>query len=607
MDKWMLTRTQNKQRDRLRAYFKAIRPYTRAWLLTSAGTLLSTLMRLPMPFLTGYIIDTVIPRRDYASLNHIVAMLVLVSITYIFISYKVDYSLFRINRSITNMFRVRLFEHVQALPVAYLSAKETGYLMARLTDDPAQLTSIINQILNISMNAVTLIVGIVAIFFINARLAAVSMLLLPFFLWSQIGFQHRIRTADGQEKEQNALTSRALKESISAVRVAKLFLLHKREARRYVHNLKKALGFSIRSFNAEYMMIAAGSFFAALGPLAVVWYGGHEIIHGRLSIGQLVAFSSLLGFLYSPARTIVSSNVAFGRALVSLNRVADLLEEKDEQAHAGGPKVTTGPSCFALTFRNVSFGYNDKTAILRNVSLDIANKEVVALVGPNGAGKTTLVNLMTLFYAPDEGTIAIGGVDIRSIPLRQLRRYITVMSQTPFLFSASIYDNILAGRMDATRDEVINAAKRANAFGFITSLPQGFDTPVGEDGYCLSGGQRQLICMARAILRDSPILVLDEPTSSIDSVTERLLLESLRSFIQNRTTIIISHRLSTVLSVNRIIVFESGIVTSLGCHSDVVENNPYYAAVVKTQSEITPGWPLLPPEVASPDLQEAFK
>jgi ABC-type multidrug transport system fused ATPase/permease subunit len=606
MARWTFTRLENKQRDRLRAYFKAIRAYTRAWVLTGFGTLASTLMRLPIPFLTGYIIDKVIPGKDYTKLNYIPTLLVLVTIAYVFLSYKVDYSLFRINRSITNMFRVKLFEHVQTLPVAYLSARETGYLMARLTDDPAQLTSIVNQILNISMNAVTFIVGTAAIFIINTRLAAVSMLLLPFFLWSQMGFQRRIRNADSQEKEQNAFTSHVLKESISAIRVTKLFLLHKREARRYVHNLKKALGFATRSFNSEYMMIAAGSFFAALGPLTVVWYGGHEVLHGRLTIGQLVAFSSLLGFLYAPARSIVSSNVAFTKAMVSLNRVADLLEEKDEQAHVGAAKITANPPCFSLKYRDVSFSYNGSAPTLRDVTLDVAHKEVVALVGPNGAGKTTLVNLMTLFYTPSAGTITIGGVDIRSIPLRQLRRYITVMSQTPFLFSASIYDNILAGRTDANREEVMNAAKRANAYRFITSLPQGFDTQVGEDGYCLSGGQRQLICMARVILRDSPILVLDEPTSAIDSVTERLLQESLRSFIRDRTTIIISHRLSAVLDVNRIIVFESGMVTSVGSHSDVFEHNSYYAAIVRAQIEITPA-PFAVAGAARPDLQEAFK
>ena len=568
----------------LRAYFAILLRYRSVWLFTLPGTLLSVAMRLPMPLLTGYVIDRVISGRDALTLNRIGAGLVAFTVLYQGLNYAVDYLGFRIHQSIVTRLRTRLLRHIHNLPMSTLAGRETGYLMARISQDSAVVNGLGAQVVNILGNVMTFMVGLIAIFFINVRVAAVSVALVPLFGLSFVVFQKRIRVLDEQQKEQAAIVSRGLKESLSQIPSVKLFLLQSRECGRYLRSLRTELAIARRAFNCEYAVSASSSFFAAMGPLFVVWVGGHEVMHDRMTVGQLVACSSLLGFLYGPTRAIVASNVGFVRALVSVGRVFDILGEAPETTRGAGVPAERSPGAPGIVFDRVSFGYG-RSPVLRRVSLSIDPGASVAIVGPIGAGKSTLLGLIPRLYEPTSGRILIGDRDVATIPLQELRSRVSVVSQTPFLVSGSIYDNIRLGDRLAGRDEVVRAAQQANAWSFIRTLPKGLETEVGENGSQLSGGQKQLICLARVLLRSAPILILDEPTSSIDPQTERLMLESLAAFMKGRTTLIVSHRLSSVLQVQRVVVMQDGEIVDQGTHADLAARNYFYSQLAERAPE----------------------
>ncbi len=569
----------------LKAYFRVVLRYSSAWAFAFPGTLLAVAMRLPMPLLTGYVIDRVISGRDAVTLNRIGAGLVAFTVLYQGLNYAVDYLGFRIRQSIVIRLRTGLLRHVHNLPLSKLAGKETGYLMARISQDPGFVNGLGAQLMSMLSSVITFVVGLTAIFAINARVAAISLALVPLFGASFLAFQKRIRLLDEQHKEQTALVSRGLKESLSHIPSVKLFVLQSRECVRYLRSLRTELAISLRAFNCEYAVSAASGFFAAMGPLFVVWVGGHEVMQNRLTVGQLVACSSLLGFLYGPTRAIVSSNVGFVRALVSLGRVFDILEEAPERHEVRSPSPAPQPQDFGIELDRVWFEYAGSVAVLKRVSLSIPSGSSVAIVGPIGAGKSTLLGLIPRLYDPTSGRVLIGGHDVRTMPLNELRSYVSVASQTPFLVSASIYENIRLGDPRASHVDILQAAERANAWSFIRSLPKGLETEVGENGCQLSGGQKQLVCLARILLRGSPILILDEPTSSVDPGTERLMQESLAAFMKGRTTLVVSHRLSSVLKVERVVILEDGRIADQGTHSELAGRNQFYSQLVAYSPE----------------------
>ena len=533
-----------------------------------------------MPFLTGYVIDEVIKKADRTKLNAICLALIVVTLIYQGLSYAVDFLRLRIQKSVTIRYRLKLLRHLQSLPLLYLADKEVGYLASRLVGDPSCVTDLVMQVIDIGVSLATLGIGVAAIFIIDVRLAAISISIVPFFALPYVIFQKRVRAVDNQQKEQNAIISKGLFESIRAIPLVKLFLLQAGEGRRFLGNMRRELELSLRAFNYDYAVSASAGFFAALGPLIVVWYGGLEVMDSRLTIGQLVAFSSLLAFIFGPTKSIVGSNLNYLRAFVSLNRVYDILERDRESDGVSGKCDIRQKFSFDIEFRDVSFSYEAGPSTLVGINLRIKGREKVAIVGPTGAGKSTLLSLLPRFYAPATGEIIIGGENIAAIPIRRLRSWIGVVTQDPFLFCGSIYDNILIGNRKATYEDVVRASERANALHFIRLLDKGFEAQVGENGQFLSGGQKQLICLARVILRDSPILILDEPTSAIDSKTERLMHESLASFVQDRTTLIVSHRLSTILNVDRVVVLESGRISATGSHSEVLTKSKFYESMI---------------------------
>ncbi|MHA1704732.1 MAG: ABC transporter ATP-binding protein [Promethearchaeota archaeon] len=575
-----------KSTENLKNFFKILYKYKKEGIISAILLLGVTLMKLPMPLLTGYIVDKVIIEKNYVQLNYICGGLILITIVFLLLGFFKDYVLFCVRSAMTIRIRLKLFGHIQNLPLSKISSKETGYLLARILEDPANLSGLFFQtFLTVVQSFITLIVGTTVIFIINWKLSLLSLVILPFFVHSNVLFIKKIKHWNNKIKEQRAVISKELSESLMALKITKLFSLYKYEMIKFLKNMKDEFKFSKKQFNFDYATSLASGFFAALGPLVVVWYGGHEVIRGNLTIGQLVAFSSLLGFLYNPTRAILNINVNFQKSLVSLNRIFEILNTPTEQESIQTKLKNLPIKNFQIEFKNVSFSYNGSKKVLDNISLKIKDNEKIAILGPTGVGKTSLVCLLTRLFEPDHGSIFIGGRNIKDIPLNQLRQYVGFVSQEDFLFSTTIYNNIKIGDLRANQNDVIKAAKLANAYQFIQSLPNGFDTIVGEQGEYLSGGQRQLICLARVILKNPPILILDEPTSAIDSETEKLILDSLQSFINERVTILISHRLSTTLKVDRIVILENGRISNIGTHEDLIKGNEFYYKIFINQIE----------------------
>ncbi|MFQ6118986.1 MAG: ABC transporter ATP-binding protein [Methanosarcinales archaeon] len=574
----------DQSRKNLRNFFKILYKYKKEWIITTILLFIVTLMKLPMPLLTGYIIDNVIIKNNSVLLNYLCGGLIVITIVYLVIGYLKDYVLFCAQTAITIRIRLKLFERIQNFPLSEISDKETGYLLARILNDPPSLNGLFFQtFLTLAQSVITLIVGVTVIFTINWRLSLLSLFILPFFVHSNLLFIEKIKYWNNQIKEKKAVISKELSESLTALKITKLFSLYKYETIKFLKNMKDEFKFSKKQFNFDYAVSLASGFFAAMGPLVVVWYGGHEVIHGNLSIGQLVAFSSLLGFLYNPTKAMLNINVNFQKSLVSLNRIFEILNMPTEKKLIQPGLKKFSPKNFQIEFRDVSFSYNGSAKVLNNINLKIKDNERVAIIGPTGAGKSTLVNLLAFFYEPNQGSIFIRDRNIKDIPLNQLRKYIGFVSQEDFLFSTTIYNNIKIGNLKASHNDITKAAKLANAYQFIQSLPNGFDTVVGEEGEYLSGGQRQLICIARVILKNPSILILDEPTSAIDSKTEKLILESLQSFINGRVTILISHRLSTILKVDRIVILENGRISDVCTHEELLNINEFYYEIFTNQ------------------------
>jgi subfamily B ATP-binding cassette protein MsbA len=572
-------------KQRLARFIRIVAKYRGAWAIAIATATIGVGMKLPIPFVTGYIIDQVIRAGRRNVLDTACLALIGATALYIALGYAGDYMVFRIHRAVVIRLQLRLFRHFHRLPITYTAEKEVGYLMSRITGDPSYLLGLVMQSFKLAHSVILLIVGLCAVFTLHAKMALICTTLLPFFAACYVGFQARIRDVDNLEKEQGANVGKELNRGLSSLLGSKTMPLEAWLARALLRQLRRSLELATTSFNLSNIVQGLSGFLAAMGPLIVVWYGGHEVMEGRLTIGRLVAFSSLLSFLYGPTAAIVNTNVSFLKALVSLGRVYDLLDLPTESELLSSGLPPAMPMHHGLEFREVAFEYTPGAPALRDINLTIQDGEAIGIVGPTGAGKSTLIRLIPLLLVPSSGAILLGGADTRAINLKLLRKLVSLMPQEPVLFSGSIYENILAGRPSATRAEVDAAAEMANASGFISALPKGMETQIGEGGYRISAGQKQLVGIARMILRNSSVVILDEPTSSLDSRTEELMLESLREFVRNRTTIVVSHRLSTTLHVDRTVILENGAIADDGPHDLLLERNEWYACVAAAQGE----------------------
>ncbi|WP_199317719.1 ABC transporter ATP-binding protein [Richelia sinica] len=564
------------------------------WLATCAS-ILNKVFDLAPPALIGIAVDVVVKRQDsmIAQLGikdiygQFVVLFFLTVITWVLESFfEYVYKLLwrNLGQNIQHNLRLDAYNHLQNLELAYFEERSTGGLMSILSDDINQLERFLDVGANDIIQVITTIVVIGSTFFIVApQVAWMAFLPMPFILFGSVAFQKFLAPRYAEVREKVGLLNSRLSNNLSGITTIKSFTAEEYETNRvadessaYRRSNAKAIALS-----AVYIPLIRMFILAAFTVLLLL--GGMEAVAGRLAVGAYSSLVFLVQLLLWPLTRLGDTFDLYQRAMASTNRVMDLLDTPIA-IHPGNINLPVEMVRGGVEFQNVSFSYKDRLTVIKNLSLEIPAGNTVAIVGSTGSGKSTLVKLLLRFYEIQQGKITLDGIDLQKLDLRDLRRCIGLVSQDVFLFHGTVGENIAYGTFDAKPEDIIMAAKVAEAHEFIMRLPQGYETIVGERGQKLSGGQRQRLAIARAVLKDPPILILDEATSAVDNETEAAIQRSLERITVNRTTIAIAHRLSTIRDADCIYVMEHGKLVESGTHEQLLEKNGIYSNLWRVQS-----------------------
>ncbi|MEN6332457.1 MAG: lipid A export permease/ATP-binding protein MsbA [Smithella sp.] len=484
-------------------------------------------------------------------------------------------------RIVTNM-RNKLYEQIQRQSLAFFTQHPTGILMSRITNDVASIQSASSEaVTSLIRDTVTLVSLIGVVFYTDWKLAIVATIVFPLAIYpiSVLGKKMR-KVATSTQITMGTLTS-LLQETISGTRIVKAFGMEKYENERFAAENERLFKLNMKTVSVNAISHPLMEFLGSLGIAAVIFYGGYNVVHGNSTPGTFFSFLAALLMLYEPVKRLINVNNTIQQGIAGADRVFSIIDRVPDIDDKPGARALP-PITRSIDIENVTFHY-EKTPVLKNVSLSIKAGEVVAFVGMSGGGKTTLVNLIPRFYDVSSGRILIDGQDVRDVTMQSLRSQIAIVTQQTILFNDTVKNNIAYGDIERTQDDIINAARAANAHDFIMKLPQQYDTNIGELGTKLSGGEKQRISIARALLKDAPILILDEATSSLDTEAEIEVQEALDNLMKGRTTLVIAHRLSTIRNADRIIALVNGEIVEEGTHESLLAKQGEYFRLYNLQ------------------------
>jgi subfamily B ATP-binding cassette protein MsbA len=499
-------------------------------------------------------------------------------------SYIESVSMTTVGQWVTHDLRSMLYHHIQRLSLSYHDKSQTGDLISRVTSDIDTIQSFITSTLtDVTLDILTLVSMLAVMTYIDWRFTAIALSVAPLMFIFVQKYSHRIKKASRAVRKKESEIVSQTQEVFSSIRVVKAFAQEKYEKQRFLAVSRETVELALRARALKAGLSPGIRMMTAFATALMMWYGARMVlVEEAITPGTLVLFLAYLGKLYSPIRGLSKLPDTFSKPAIAFERIQEVMDiEIKVPGHVKAHKAP--PFKGSIEFENVSFGYSPDRPVLKDISLRIEPGQIAAFVGPTGAGKTTIISLIARFYEVSSGAIRIDGEDVRSFKLKSLRRQLGFVLQETLLFRAPIWQNIAYGRPTATREEIVEAARLANAHDFIEDMPEGYDTVVGERGITISGGQRQRVGIARAIIRGAPILVLDEPTSGLDSVSEAIVFDALQRLMAGKTCIVITHRLATIRKADVIFVMQDGMIVERGTHESLLAGGGLYRELHDTQ------------------------
>lgn len=566
----------------LKRFLNYYKPHKKIFAFDMLASLAVALAGIIYPIITRKMLNELIPDRNYKMIILSGIFLLFIYAARMCMSYFVQYQGHMMGVRMQAQMRSDMFRHIEELPFGFFDKHETGKLMSRMTNDLFDISELAHHAPeNLIICTISVVVSFAYLSSINIWLALIVFVCVPLLLAVSVGTKNKMRTAFRKSKQSVAKINASLESSISGIRVTKAFTNSQKEQEKFEVGNEKFKEASREAYKAMGQFHSSTTFVTDIFNVVVLIAGGLFLYNGYISFADYSAFIVSINLFLSPVTTLIRFMEQFQNGIAGFERFLEVLDTEPERDSESAREVERLGG--GIEFKNVYYGYDGEGDVLKNVSLKIEPGKTFALVGPSGGGKTTICHLIPHFYDIRSGDILFDGVSIDDITRVSLRRSIGIVQQDVYLFNASIRDNILYGRLDATEEEVVEAARRANIHDYIMSLDEGYDTVIGERGVRLSGGQKQRLCIARVFLKNPPVLILDEATSALDNATEIMIQNSLDELCVGRTTIVVAHRLSTVRNADVIAVVSDGEIIEQGRHEELIRLNGMYAELYKTQ------------------------